>query len=116
MPGIKNRQRGKRAEKRIASRLNGRRVGLFGNHDVEIPGFSVEIKLRAKFAALSWLEQAERNCQAGTDPLLIVSLPYQRDPLVVMRLSVWEQWHGRVKSCDARKTILLEIPPTHIQV
>lgn len=74
MKGNANRKRGKRVEKKIAKLLGGERIGILGGTDVVIPGFSIEVKSRKKFAPLKWLEQARNNCRPGDRPMVRVHI------------------------------------------
>ena len=99
MPQL-NRQRGKRAERMVASAFGGKRVGVLGNEDVNHPLFSIEVKARAKFAALKWMQQCERNATTPKIPLLVVHLHNTRhsDNLCVMRQKDLEDLLGRIKT------------------
>jgi hypothetical protein len=60
----RNRNRGKDGERRFAklfSFLGGKRVGLFGDEDVRLKGFSGETKVVTSFVGRKWLDQATRN-------------------------------------------------------
>jgi len=94
-----NRARGKRTEQALAKRLNGKRLGLLGNEDVSAGPFSVEVKSRAAFVGMSWMEQSVRNCREGKTPLVIVHLTGKRHDgdLVLMRLKDWQDWHGKIE-------------------
>jgi len=91
-----NRSRGKRTEKAIAKKVNGKRLGLLGKEDVDAGPFSIEVKDRKVFSGRSFMEQAVRNCREGKTPLVIVHLTGKRhdDDLVMMRLKDWQGWHG----------------------
>ncbi len=93
----KNRQRGKRIEKRIAKILGGKRVGLFGMEDIEMDKYSVECKLRKKFAGLAWLEQAERNnTSKNKASICTVQIPNMKDDniIVMMRMKKFKELHS----------------------
>ena len=88
-----NRNRGKRAEKAIASILNGKRVGILGGEDVSHPFLSIEIKERQKFAGEKFLNQAKDNAQPGKTPIVIVHIHNQRhdEDMVMMRLQDFKE-------------------------
>jgi hypothetical protein len=94
----KNRQRGKRAEKAIAERLGGKRVGVLGDEDVQHPLFSIEVKSRQRFAGEAFMQQAIRNCQGGKIPIVVVHISgrYHGNNLVMMRLKDFEDCLGRI--------------------
>lgn len=85
---VKNRKRGKSVERQVAKKLNGRRTGILGKDDVEAGQFSVEVKSRQKFVALSWMEQAVKNCPANKIPIVCVHITGKRydGDLVIIRL------------------------------
>jgi len=91
----KNRDRGKRFEKKIAERLGGRRLGVLGGEDVLHPIYSIECKSREKLP--KWFEsfwkQTMDNCEEYKVPLLVIHLLNQRhdEDWVVMKLSDFEQ-------------------------
>ena len=74
----RNRQRGKEAERAIAKRVGGKRVGILGNEDVEHPVYSIEVKSYARFAGAKVLEQAERNAPKGKVPIAVVHVRNQQ--------------------------------------
>lgn len=85
----------KRAERRIAELLGGRRVPVSGRQrgatpDVEHDALSIEVKTRKSLPV--WLEdalrQAEASSGAGQTPVAVLHQHGQRyrDALVVMRL------------------------------
>jgi len=60
----RNRNRGKNGERRYAklfSFLGGKRVGLHGDEDVQIRGFSAETKVVAKCILRKWMDQCVTN-------------------------------------------------------
>lgn len=90
-----NRQRGKNTERSLAKLLNAQRVGIMGKEDLNHPVFSYEVKSRQSFAALPWLEQAERNCPEGKTPAFVVHVRgkrHQRD-CVIVSLQAWRDLH-----------------------
>lgn len=91
-----NRQRGKRAERMVASRMKGKRVGILGNEDVHHPLYSIEVKARARCAVVPWMEQCERNAGHGKIPLLVVHIHGTRhtDNLCVIRMKDLEDITG----------------------
>jgi len=95
------RQRGNEAERAIAKRLGGRRVGQFGGEDVILPWASVEVKERVSFPA--WLieavGQAWGHAKKGQLPLVVLHTLGTRHgkDMVVMRLEDFEGWFGDLK-------------------
>lgn len=83
-----NRKRGKRAQKAIAKKLNGRDVGILGKEDVITERFVVEVKDRAKFIGDGFLQQAEKHCTDGKIPIAIVHIRGKRydNSIVLIRL------------------------------
>jgi hypothetical protein len=89
----KNRGRGKRNEKALASILDGERIGLFGGEDIRIgKKYSVEAKSRRAFVAENWMLQAEKNCK-GKIPFVVVHLTGKNHlkDLVIMRLENFKE-------------------------
>ncbi|MDM7320241.1 MAG: hypothetical protein P3W91_000765 [Fervidobacterium sp.] len=82
-----NRQRGKRAERRVAELVGGRRVGVLGGEDIMHDAFSIEVKSRKKFVAQRWMEQAEKNAQ-GKMAVVVVHIHKEKyeDAFVIVRL------------------------------
>jgi hypothetical protein len=72
----KNRDRGKSYERWIAQDLGGRRVGILGQHDVEItsPPIAVECKERQRMPTFmrKTMQQAIDNCPDDKLPIAIV--------------------------------------------
>ena len=87
----KNRNRGKRHERNIAKLLDGRRLGVLGQHDVETADYSIECKSREKLPKwfVDFWEQAVRNCEPDKKPLLILHKLGQKylDDWVVIKMS-----------------------------
>ena len=95
-----NRNRGKAAERAVASALGGIRIGTMGAEDVHVDGpFSAEVKSRGAFVACDWMDQAIRNAPTGKTPLVVVHVRGKRHDkdLVIIRLSDWVDWHGGAK-------------------
>jgi hypothetical protein len=93
----------KQAERAIAKRLSGRRVGCTGQAtaDVVSDWLSVEVKTRKRLP--SWIRAAlgQANLDAGDKlPLVILHEMGQRhdNDLVVLRLKDFEDWFGKVAS------------------
>jgi calcineurin-like phosphoesterase family protein len=86
----KNRQRGKRTERKIAELLNGRRLGVLGKHDVESELFGVEVKSREKLPKwfVDFWKQTIANCPKDKTPLLVIHKLNQRydDDWVVIKM------------------------------
>jgi len=99
-----NRDRGKRAEREIAKRLGGRRIGTLCAEDILHPVYSIECKSRIAFAGERFLEQAERHCEKGKTPLAIVHVQGQRhgNDIVLMRLKDFEAHNGEVKGMEVK--------------
>ena len=99
------RQRGNTAERAIAARLGGQRVGQYGGEDVTTSVFSIEVKSRESVP--KWLthaiEQAEAHAPDGKLPLAVIHTLGQRhdDDLVVLRLSAFEEWFGETEEKQA---------------
>jgi len=95
----RQRQRGNAAERAVAKRLGGERVGHLGGEDVSHSAFSIECKERASFPA--WLTdamaQAVRHCPEGKLPMVVLHALGERHDgdLVVIRLKDVEEWWGR---------------------
>jgi hypothetical protein len=89
----KNRKKGKQAEKAIANRLDGIRVGILGGEDVLTEQFTIEVKTRKKFVALSWYQQAVKNAKKNKIPLLIVHITnkHHDNDLVILSLKDFEK-------------------------
>ncbi|MBC7233107.1 MAG: hypothetical protein H5T68_07715 [Chloroflexi bacterium] len=89
----------KQAERTIAKRLGGRRVGCTGRADVTSDWLSIEVKTRKRLP--EWLRAAleQASLDAG-DKLALVVLHEtgQRhdNDLVVLRLRDFEGWFGEV--------------------
>jgi hypothetical protein len=101
MPNPKiNRDRGKRSEKAVATRLKGRRLGTLGAQDVETSLFSVEVKSRQRFVGEAFLSQARSHCPLGKIPLAVVHLHGQRhnDDIVLLRLRDFQDLHGTINN------------------
>jgi hypothetical protein len=101
MPNPKiNRDRGKRSEKAVAKRLNGRRLGTLGAQDVETSLFSIEVKSRARFVGEAFLSQARSHCPTGKIPMAVVHLHGRRhaDDIILLRMSDFEDLHGSINS------------------
>ncbi len=84
-----NRERGKRAERAIAQRVNGIRMGTMGNEDVHMDSsWSIEVKSRKAFVACDWVDQAARNAPKGKTPVVIVHIAGKRHSkdLVILRM------------------------------
>ena len=93
-----NRTRGKRAERDVAKRLGGRRMGTMGSEDVDTQLFSVEVKSRKRFVGEGFMSQAKANCQPGRMPLVVVHTHGKRhsDDLVMIRMCDFEDLYGRL--------------------
>lgn len=97
----KNRDRGKRFERKVAERLGGKRTGVLGGEDVMHPIYSIECKSREvmpKWFSKFW-EQTMANCEEDKVPLLVIHLTNQRhdEDWVVMKLKDFE------KRCETKK-------------
>lgn len=70
----KNRERGKRYERFIASDLGGRRVGILGDEDVSLEGISAECKERQKLPEFikKCMAQALTNCADDKMPVVFL--------------------------------------------
>ncbi len=91
----------KACERAIAKRFNGKRIGNSGSNtaDVVAKGVSIEVKMRRVLP--KWIvdavEQACRNAIPGTMPFVVLHQTGDRhdDDIVCMRLSDFEDWHGK---------------------
>jgi len=85
----KNRNRGKRHERKIAELLGGKRTGVLGGEDVLHPVYAVECKSREKIPkwfAKFW-EQTLRNAKDKIPMLVIHKLNQKHeDDWIVVRL------------------------------
>ena len=93
----------KRAERIIAKRLGGQRLGPTGRHGADVTSnlFSIECKTRKRLPA--WLFGAlGQACSgaAGRLPIVILHQLGQRhdDDLALMRLADLESWLGAITS------------------
>ena len=88
----------KAIERRVARKLGGQRVGCTGRDtpDVVTELADVEVKYRATLPLYlkAAMAQAVRNAADGKLPLLVLAERYQRDMLVVLRLSDFVAWFG----------------------
>lgn len=93
----------KRAERRVAARLHGRRnpVRGRGESDVNAPGLAIEVKYRTRFP--NWLKEAVAQAAiariGGQLPAVVLVERGQEigKALVLMALVDFEDWNGRVK-------------------
>lgn len=99
----------KAVERAIAKRLGGDRVPITGRvrgsaPDVAHTWLAIEIKLRENYP--QWLsnamEQAEASRRGSQLPVAILHKKYKNhdDDLIVMRLSEFEAWFGRLYVYD----------------
>ena len=92
----KNRDRGKRLERKIAERLGGKRTGVLGGEDVLHIYYSIECKSRDKLP--KWFDnfwkQTLANCEEGKTPLLVIHQTNKNhdDDFVVIKLSDFESF------------------------
>ncbi len=106
--GAKTMATWKAVERRIAERLNGRRVpvsGRAGQPDIAHPWLSIEVKHRRRLP--QWLtgalQQAEWAAQPGQLPIAVLHEHGQRyrEALVVVRLGDFQEWFGEVHDAEA---------------
>lgn len=80
----------KAVERGIAKLLDGRRVGILGDHDVEAGVWDIEVKHGKQIpkTILKWWSQANKNTREGQKPMLVLHYPRQslEDCLVFVRL------------------------------
>jgi hypothetical protein len=97
---LSNRDRGKRAEREVAKRVGGKRIGVLCGEDIEHAVFSFEVKSRQTFVASSWMLQAVRNCPAGKCPAVVVHVHGKRhdDDMVILKMRDFEAWMGETKT------------------
>lgn len=69
---MKNRDRGKRAEKAVAEALGGKRIGALGGEDVQHEKFSIEVKSRKQHGVFKWYKQCVDNNKDGKIPVLVI--------------------------------------------
>ena len=78
----------KQFERRIAKRLDGRRVGILGKEDIEHPLFSIECKLLKELpkGLTEPYKQAEKNCPAGKIAIVCMKEKKKQDgnALIIM--------------------------------
>jgi predicted ATP-grasp superfamily ATP-dependent carboligase len=95
-----NRDRGKRAERAVAERLNGTRLGTLSGVDVVTDDgtWAIEVKSRKAFVAEKWMKQSIKNAKKGRTPLVVVHVQGKQhsDDLVLIRLKDWEAWMGEI--------------------
>lgn len=88
-------KRWKRAEKRVAEIVGGRRVGITGNatEDISHPLLSIEVKSRERLPDWLWdaLNQATTNAPQGKFPCAILHQKYSKKRIVLMDLDIFLQ-------------------------
>jgi hypothetical protein len=67
-----NRDRGKRAERAVATMLGGKRVGIMGGEDVQHEVYSIEVKSRKSHSVFSWFRQCINNNKDKKIPMLVL--------------------------------------------
>ena len=82
----RNRRRGKDLERFVAADLGGRRVGILGQADVELRGFSIETKERKSLPAfiVKCMAQAERNARGDAAIVVLHELNQEHGRDIVM--------------------------------
>lgn len=95
---MKNRDRGKRAERDVAKRVCGKRLGVLCGEDVQHPLFSFEVKSRQTFVASNWMAQAKKNCPSGKFPAVVVHVHGKRhnDDMVILQMCDFENWANSI--------------------
>lgn len=96
------RTKGSGAERELCSILTenlgekiSRRLGQArdSGHDVDIPGFRIEVKRRAKIAVYQWMAQINRACPGGAQAEKVTPIVAMRADgerwLVLMDLQDW---------------------------
>lgn len=98
----RNRNRGKNGERRYAKLfafLGAKRVGLHGDEDVQIKGFSAETKVVAKCVLRKWMEQCVRN------NLLSNGKDTKKMPMVGVCLKSSSKWMTIMWTADVIKIL-----------
>ena len=96
----KNRNRGKALERFIAKDLGGRRVGILGKADVELPGMILECKERKRLPRFiaHCFEQVEKYESKLRRGVVLHELGQEHDEDIVMvRLKHFREILGRLK-------------------
>ena len=113
---MNNRQRGKNTERALAKKLGAKRVGVLGKEDINHSLFSIEVKHRKRIVIEAWMQQAERNCEAGKTPLLIIHQLNKKhsNDIVCMRLKdfedyLWKLWRTELDYYLAGHRELMEV-------
>ena len=92
---MSNRERGARGERELCSLLSdalgfsvSRRLGQArdSGHDIDLPGFAIEVKKRRRIALLY---EAMSQAESGSRTPVVASRADGKDWLVTMRLSDW---------------------------
>lgn len=88
-----NRERGKRVQKAVATKLNALDIGILGGEDAITKEISLEIKSRNTFVGKGWMEQAEKNASNGRIPIVVVHITKENHnkDMVIMRIPVFEK-------------------------
>jgi hypothetical protein len=102
---MKNRDRGKRAERAVVERLGGKRTGVLGGEDVLHPHYSIEVKSREKHSIFKVLKQCEKNNKDDKIPLIVMHEHGRQhdNDLVCVKMSEFQvmyeflQYHGYYK-------------------
>lgn len=96
MSGSGNRMRGKAAERDVAKRLGGKRIGIMGGEDVTTNDWSIEVKSRQSCVVCNWMNQCIRNCPDGKTPMVVLHIHGKRhdQDLVVLRMRDYLDWYG----------------------
>ncbi len=95
---MKNRDRGKRAERAAAKLLGGERRGVLGGEDISHPLWSVQVKSRKSFVAVNWMQQSVKDCSPNKTPLLVIHVQGQRHSgdFVMMRMADFIDQFGEI--------------------
>jgi len=101
------RRRGKEAERAVARKLGGQRVGNTGRATCDVRAGRLAVECKARKALPSWLvdavSQAHANAAPGQLAVVVLHETGQRydDALVVVRLSEWHEWYGELALPEA---------------
>ncbi len=90
---LKNRRRGKEAEKRVADFFDGERKGILGKIDVETNDFAIEVKTRKRLTLTNYYEQAEKYSK-GKIPLLVLleKNSHLENAFLIIKLKYWREF------------------------
>jgi len=89
--------RGRRYERKIAKKLGGKRVAIFGRPTLDvIAGYlAIEVKTRARTPELlDWIDRTRNMCDREAFlPGVVLALPRKRRYLIFFDLDDFAEWH-----------------------